>query len=398
VPNLRPAVGAGQRVLSNRDVRIGIDARPLAHSLAGVARSLGNILRELERLDDENVYYLYSRLDFHLPLENPRWHKHLHSRIWYRPNGLGFQTGARRLVLEDQVDIFWGTGHILPLGLPSKVRKVVTVHDLTWRLFPETMERTNYLMHLLFAERSICRADRVICFSECTARDLEKFLGVQRHKIQVLYPGVLPDYKPREREAAARYIANRFHVSENYICSVGTIEPRKNLSTLIKAVMVLHQRGGFSSQLLIAGGSGWKNSNIYATADKLGLSKDAVKFLGYVPEEDLPLLYSGARLFVFPSVYEGFGLPLIEAMACGAPVVASNVSSIPEVVGDAAVLVSPHRPEGFAEAIWRVMADENLRRRLIERGIQRARDFRYDVSARKVLRVLEDAAAEARLG
>src|SRR5437667_4910398 len=145
--------------------------------------------------------------------------------------------------------------------------------------------------------------------------------------------------------------------------------------------MVLHQRGGFSSQLLIAGGSGWKNSNIYATADKLGLSKDAVKFLGYVPEEDLPLLYSGARLFVFPSVYEGFGLPLIEAMACGAPVVASRTPALVEVSGVAAMLIDPLDEQALALALETLLEQGDSLAYLHRAGLEQAARYPWTVAA-----------------
>lgn len=356
---------------------------------------LRNIVQELERVDRDNDYFLYSKLDFALPFENPRWHRRLHSRVLVRPSSFGFHTGARHMILEDRLDVFWGAAHILPLGLPSALRKVVAVHDLVWRLYPETLERKNYFMHRLFAERSIQQASRLICFSYNTARDVERYLSVSPSKIEVIYPGVLPDYWPRDRAAAARHIAAKFQTSENYICAVGTVEPRKNLSTLIQAVKILHGRGSFPYQLLIAGGSGWKNSEIYRSVQQAGLTEREVKFLGYVPEEDLPMLYSGARVFAFPSLYEGFGIPLIEAMACGAPVVASNVSSIPEVVRDAAVLVSPQRTEDFADAMMRVTTQAELRRTLVEKGIQRAREFRCDAVGPKVLRLFGEVVAEA---
>jgi glycosyltransferase involved in cell wall biosynthesis len=378
-------------------MKIGIDARPLSGLRAGIYRVVVNILQELERTEARNEYYLYSHRVLDLALPNSRWTRRGGAQRPLLPGSLWFQTAARSMILRDRLDVFWGTAHLLPLGLPPQVGKVVSVYDLVWRLYPATVDRLNCNMHRLFAEKSIGRADRVVCCSERTGGDVEKLLGVPRSRIQVISPGVLPDYWPREPRSAAQYIARKFGTGEDYVCTVGTIEPRKNLITLIHAMKILTERGGFSSQLLIAGGTGWRNSDIYATAHKLGLDEKAVKFLGYVPEEDLPLLYSGARVFVFPSLYEGFGLPLIEAMACGVPVVASNVSSIPEVVNDAAMLVAPHGAEEFADAICHVMGDESLRRALVERGIQRARHFRYDVAARKVLRVFEEAAAEARL-
>jgi glycosyltransferase involved in cell wall biosynthesis len=182
-------------------------------------------------------------------------------------------------------------------------------------------------------------------------------------------------------------MAAKYGVSETYICAVGTIEPRKNLSTLAGSVAFLGKRARFPFQLVIAGGEGWRNSGLHRSVLRAGLSEGNVKFLGFVPEEDLPLLYSGASAFVFPSLHEGFGLPLVEAMACGVPIVASNVSSIPEVVLDAGLLVPPQAPEAFADAIFRVTNDCDLRSRLITKGIERSRLFRWDKAAREVLQV-----------
>jgi glycosyltransferase involved in cell wall biosynthesis len=375
-------------------MRIGIDARPLSHQLAGTGRLVLNLVMELERLDQANDYFLYSKGDFRVPFENPRWRKRLQQKRRFEPSSYVFQTGVRQLIVEDRIDVFWETIHVLPFGLPGRLGKIVTVYDLVWRIFPETAERKFYYMQRLFTEPSIRRADRLICDSHSTLHDLGRILGVPLEKVLVIYPGVLPDYRPRDPKYAAQYIARKYQTSENYICTVGTVEPRKNVVALVEAVRILRARGDFGAQLLIAGGSGWRNSSIYESVGRAGLTEREIKFLGYVPEEDLPTLYSGARIFVFPSLYEGFGIPLIEAMACGVPVVASNVSSIPEVVQDAGILVSPRRPQEFADAVARLESDPELRFALIEKGLRRARDFRYDIAAQKVLRLFEEVAAE----
>jgi glycosyltransferase involved in cell wall biosynthesis len=231
-----------------------------------------------------------------------------------------------------------------------------------------------------------------LTISEFTRWGLINALGAPADKIRVTYPGVEPHYQPRDRIHSAHYIAEKFYVSNNYICAVGTVEPRKNLITLMQAIKILRDRGMLKHQLLIAGASGWKNSRIYAAVQRLGLTEREVKFLGHVPEEDLPVLYSGSCLFVFPSIYEGFGLPLLEAMASGVPVVASNVASMPEVVRDAAVLVSPLQPEEFADAIALVVSNEQLRQALIDKGIRRAQQFRWDTSARQILQLFKEVA------
>ena len=182
---------------------------------------------------------------------------------------------------------------------------------------------------------------------------------VPAEKALVVYPGLLPEYWPRDSKVAAEQISQKYGTSKKYICAVGTIEPRKNFVTLVETVRILRERDECGVQLLIAGGSGWRNTKatLCESIARAGLTDREVKFLGYVPEEDLPVLYSGARVFVYPSIYEGFGIPLIEAMACGAPVLASNVSSIPEVVQDAGILVSPKQPRSslMQSSAWRTI-------------------------------------------
>jgi glycosyltransferase involved in cell wall biosynthesis len=170
---------------------------------------------------------------------------------------------------------------------------------------------------------------------------------------------------------------------------VGTLGPHKNLITLVEAVKVLRDRGELSFQLLVVGAQGRKNSQVREVLRSSSLSDKDIRFLGFVPDEDLPMLYSASSLFVLPSLYEGFGLPLAEAMACGVPVVASNTSSIPEVAGDAALLVPPTQPEAFAEAILRVRGDKGLRRAMIEKGLMQAAGFRWDTSARQHLACMQ---------
>jgi glycosyltransferase involved in cell wall biosynthesis len=369
-------------------MRIGVDGRPLCGGggYAGIYRFVTNLFREFQRIDSSNEYYVYTKNDFAFPLSNPRWRKRVLSDQRYGLTSRWGHLGLKHLIGLDALDVFLTTFHFFPIGLPPSLPRVLTVHDLVWHRHPETMGLRNYIMHRLFADRSISEADHIVTFSEATAADLE-MLGVARGKISVVHHAPEAAYKPSEQAQAARYIAARYGASEDYICTVGTVEPRKNLVTLLKAISVLKKRAR-GCQLLVAGAPGWKNSIIYETVRECGLTRDDVLFLGYVPEKDMPALYCGSRLFVFPSVYEGFGIPLVEAMACGTPLVASNSSSIPEVVQDAALLVSPRSPEAFADAISRVDSDPELRSSMIAKGLRRAGDFSWECSAREVLNVL----------
>jgi glycosyltransferase involved in cell wall biosynthesis len=366
-------------------MRIGIDARPLAVQAAGVPRVVSSLVRELEKIDEANSYYLYSHREFSLPFRNPRWLKRIGWRVSRLPGIVWFLTEGRRAILEDNLDIFWSAMYIPHLALPPRVATILTVHDLEWRLYPQTMSLKTYYAHRLLVWPSVQKVDRIISDSESTARDLQRVLHFPESRIEVIHLGVDSAFRPQDRVKAAEYVAGKYGVSKDYVLAVGTVQPRKNLATLVKAWKILRDRAAPCCQLVVAGARGWKNTELDETIRRLGLTGDEIRFLGVVPEEDLPVLYSGSSVFVFPSLYEGFGLPLLEAMACGVPVIASNTSSVPEVVGDAALLVSPTEPEAFAEAILRVRSDDNLRRAKVEKGLSRAAGFNWGRAAAQLL-------------
>jgi glycosyltransferase involved in cell wall biosynthesis len=298
------------------------------------------------------------------------------------------------MILRDRLDVFWGTNNMLPLGLPWELAKVLTIHDLLWPLYSKIADPFHRCMYWLFFERSVRQADRIISVSQSTAADLQRIWKVPASKIQVIQHGVGLACKPQDQRAAFEVVANKYGVPKDYILTVGTVAPHKNLITVVKAMKILRGRGELSLQLLAVGAQGRNNSRVLKEVWASGLTGEDIRFLGFVPDEDLPVLYSGSSLFVFPSLYEGFGLPLVEAMACGVPVVASNTSSIPEVVGDAALLVPPTQPEAFAEAILRVRRDKDLRTTMIEKGLGQAACFRWDMAARQLLACMWKAVDE----
>jgi glycosyltransferase involved in cell wall biosynthesis len=353
-------------------------------------------IEQLREIDSENCYYLYSDRDFELPWEDGRWRKRIRSPLPFLPGTLWLQTVGRRMILRDRLDVFWGTNNMLPLGLPSGVAKVVTIHDLIWPLYAEILDRFSRCMLWLFVERSARQADRVIAVSQSTARDLQRVFEVPESKIEVIHHGVGPAYRPQDPQAAAEHVANKYGVSKDYVLTVGTVVAHKNLVSLVQAMRILRERGEPPLQLLAVGAKGWGNAKLREAVQRSRLPDEVIRFLGFVPEEDLPMLYSGACSFVFPSLYEGFGLPLVEAMACGVPIVAANTSSVPEVVGDAALLVPPTQPEAFAEAILRVRSDKDLRRAMIEKGLRRAACFGWDKAARQLLQCLRKVVSEKR--
>ena len=375
-------------------MRIGINALPLSRVQAGAARMIRSVIEQWREIDSENYYFLYSDRNFDLPWEGERWRKRISSRVPLLPGTLWLQTVGRRMILRDQLDVFWGTNNMLPLGLPSTLGKVLTIHDLLWPLYSKIADPFHRCMYWLFFKRSTQQADKIIADSCSTAKDLVRVLKAPESKIEVIYLGVRAAHWPQDSQAAFEAVASKYGVLKDYVLTVGTVAPHKNLLTLVEAMKILRKRGELSFQLLAVGAKSRKDTRLFKALQSSGLTGEDIRFLGYVPDEDLPVLYSGSCLFVFPSLYEGFGLPLVEAMACAVPIVASNTSSIPEVVGDAALLVPPTEPEAFAEAILRVRSDTELRKAMIEKGLSRAACFRWDKAAGQLLKCIRNLAAE----
>jgi glycosyltransferase involved in cell wall biosynthesis len=230
------------------------------------------------------------------------------------------------------------------------------------------------------------RADRIIAISESTRQDVIRFFRAAPERVRAIHLGVDSRFTPRrDRAELAAFRAAR-GLPDEFILYLGTIEPRKNLVRLIDAYAELRRRGAAHVPLVLAGGPGWHDEPIFERAAQAGLG-DALRFAGFVPDEELPLWYNAAALFVYPSEYEGFGLPPLEALACGTPVVASNRSSLPEVMGEAAVLVDPSRSSAIADGIQQVLEDDALRARLASAGPEQARLFTWDSMANKTLSV-----------
>ena len=298
---------------------------------------------------------------------SPRWL----ARIWHRariPLPIERFTGA--------VDLVHATDFTLPPTLPG-TRSLLTVHDLSFLRAPEATSPPlkRYLESVV--PRSVRRADHVLADSEATRDDLIALYETPAAKITVLYSGVDSRFRPVHDSSA---ILRRYGLSDIcYALSVGTVQPRKNYSRVIRALSQLRQ-SGLDLHYAIAGGPGWTRHEIDATIAETGMG-DRVHLLGFVPDDDLPALYTGARMLIMASLYEGFGLPILEAMACGGPVIASDVSSLPEVAGQAGLLVDPLDVNAIMHAIMRLESDAALRQTCVAAGIQRARDFTWDRAA-----------------
>jgi Glycosyltransferase len=271
--------------------------------------------------------------------------------------------------------------------LNRNVKKILTIHDLIPLLYPDSYspnlaKRWNTSLKLI-----VNRADHIIAISEKTREDCIKYLDIPKQDITVTPLGYSNVYHHMENiEEVKDYIKNTYNL-ERYILFVGRVEERKNLPPVIKALYEL-KKAGLKHKLLIIGGMGWKHEEVLREIDRLNL-QDEVIFPGYIPEEDLVKFYNAADLFVYPSLYEGFGLPPLEAMACGTPVVTSNTSSLPEVVGDAGIMVDPLDVDALADSMHRVLTDDHLSEKLRNMGIARAREFSWEKTAQKTWKVYE---------
>ena len=293
-------------------------------------------------------------------------------------------------------DLLFIPAHVLPLIHPPK--SVVTVHDLGYLYHPDahTPFQNAYLR---WSTRYNARtAVRVLADSQATRDDLVRHYEIPAGKIVVVYPGRDETLRPVVDPVALSAVRARYGLTGSYLLHVGTLQPRKNLIRLLRAFASLLASGAEPAaplpeglQLVITGKRGWMVDDLLAEIQKLGLAAHSrVVLTGYVPDADLPALLTGALAFCFPSLYEGFGFPVIEAMACGTPVVCSNVSSLPEVAGDAALLVDPLDVTALTAALARVTTDPGLRRELTERGFRQASRFSWRQSAHQVLKVLEE--------
>ncbi len=363
-------------------MRIGIDVSRLREEKRGVGHYLFNLLENISRLDKEDEFYLYSPrpIKFY-PAQGGNWHYRFgHLPL---PGSFWFQTEGKRFIQKDKIDVFFGSCDILPLGLPKEVKKVLVVHDLVFVLYPETMANYNRFVHKLFFAKSIKASDTIIAVSQATKRDIVKYFRVEPEKIFVIYEGVKEIFSPSEEEKILN-LRQRYDLLKPYILNVGTLEPKKNHITLLKAFARLK----VDWDLVIIGKKGWKAEGFFSALKELRID-ERVKILGYLPAEDLPLFYAGAEIFVFPSLYEGFGLPVLEAMACGTPVICSNVSSLPEVGGDAVLYFNPSSVEELVSQIERLIGDSNLKEKLKEKGKKRAKEFNWQKTAEETLKVLK---------
>lgn len=363
---------------------ITFDLSAAVHRRAGLGRYAESLARALSALIPEELALFYNAERGIVPLAGmahlPSYTVALGYKPWRMLVWLGQLARLPFNRLMPEATLFHATEHLLPplRGIPT----VLTVHDLIFRHLPEHHKRLNR-WYLNATMPLYCRrATHIIAVSEATRQDLSAAYNVPPEKVTVVLEAADPQFKPQPPERV-RYAQGVYGLPELYLLYVGTIEPRKNLTRLLHAWEPLYV-GGDAPPLVMAGKRGWLAEDFYAALDA-SPAREGVRFTGYVADDDLPALYSGALAFVFPSLYEGFGLPPLEAMACGAPVLCSNTSSLPEVVGDAAILVEPTSVDAIREGLRRLLSDAELRAELRARGLQRAAMFSWKRAAAETL-------------
>ena len=377
-------------------MRIAIDARIAHYTGAGIGQYAVHLAQALTRVDPANQYVLLqSRKDHRTLAEGP----HVQRKSMVTPSHHRWE--QEMLVAEFKlrpalrrlgIDLLHSTDFIPPLRLHG-FKSVITVHDLAFLRWPHFLTEAS-ARYYGQVEAAVERADHIIAVSESTKNDLVKLLGAPRDKITVVHEAADPIYRPLARAEALASIRSKFPLPEEFILFVSTIEPRKNINTLLHAYRRLLDSYKVSAGLVLAGSTGWLSDQIFDTVEQLDLQRH-VTFLGRVQNGDLLYLYNLACCLAHPAHYEGFGLPPLEAMACGTPVVASNVSSLPEVVGDAALLIDPNSDEELAVALHRLLTNEELRAMLREKGLVRARTFSWERAAEETLAVYQRTLGQA---
>lgn len=381
-------------------MRIGIDVRCLSEGKrTGVEEYTVQLLKHLFELDKENRYVLFIN-SWHEPRAGFGWievYPNVELKRFHWPNKLlnlclWYFRWPRIDLWLGGTDIFF-MPNLNFVAVSRETRLVVTAHDVSFDLHPETFSIRRRIWHGLVHFRGLIRrAHRVIAVSASTRADIMALYAPAAKKIRVIHNGISERFHPIDRnDPELLRVKGKYRLPYKFILFFGTIEPRKNLVALIRAFVALARSGDPELEkysLVIAGARGWRDGGVFDEAERSGVS-DRIIFTGFVEENDQAALYNLASLFVYPSVYEGFGFPPLEAAACGTPVVTSNVSVFPETIGGAGILVDPWNPEELFLAMKEILLDRDLRSRLREAGFRRAGEFDWRTAARRTHKLFE---------
>ena len=363
-------------------MQIGIDARLVFYSRAGIGQYIIHLTKALADLEtpDDQFLLLQSRKDKTKIVEN---HQFKRASLWTPSHHRLEQPAIRFETARKSLDLLHSPDFIPPFR--RNYKSVITVHDLAFLLYPQFMTRESARYYGQI-DQAVRNTDHIIAVSKATKQDLISLLGAPREKITVIYEGCNPAYQCIDRQQAQAYCEKNWGLSENFIFFIGTIQPRKNIPTLLRAYRVLRDRYKRREKLVLAGSKGWLFDEVDQTIKDLKLERDVI-LIGRVGDAEVNYLYNAAGMLVYPSFYEGFGLPPLEAMTCGTPVIVSKIKVMPEVVGDAALLIDPHDEEDLAVAMKRLLVDIDLRSELIAKGLKRAAKFSWQQAAQETLKV-----------
>ena len=367
-------------------MRIGIDLHAINEFMQGSQTYIYNITKSLIEIDDSNEYFLYFT-GKESTFEALFLHKtNVHCKI-IKPvtRFIRIPIAFPLKLAIDRVDIF----HCQYMGWKFSCPFVVSLHDIIHETDPKLYPTFNRFLMSLFYPISARLAAKVLTISNYTKEQIFKIYKIPRKKIEVIYCGVSDEFRVIKDQTKIRHIAAKYGIQGPYILFVGRIEPRKNIIRLIRAFRALRSETKNNHKLVIAGMQDDQFKDFNRQIGKMQ-SEDGVLFTGRVSRRDLPYIYNGADLFVYPSYGEGFGLPPLEAMACGVPVITSNTTSLPEVVGDAGVMIDPYDTGELVASMKRLLSDESLCNRLRQAGLQRATHFTWETAAKETLKVYQE--------
>lgn len=374
-------------------MRIGIDIRVLVKGAqTGIEEYTALLMEEMARIGKDDEFFLYfnsfskKRADFDWMRE-----KNVSLKEFHFPNQIlnySYLLGWPKIdKLLGGIDVLFSP-HFLSAATTKKCKRVITFHDLSFARHPEFFSfRKKYWHFLSNIKKQARMADKIIAISESTKNDLVDLYGIDESKIKVIYSGANPDFKPIFDGHRLELIKRKYNLPDNFILYLGTIEPRKNIKAIIEAFEIIKENKLSPCddlKLVIAGGFGWLYKDVLKMAKDSPFAGDII-FTGVVDSADRAGIYNLAKLFVFPSFFEGFGFPPLEAMACGVPVITSNCSSLPETAGKGALMIDPYRPEEIAIAAREIFNDGKLRNLLIEKGFEQAQKFSWEKCARETL-------------
>lgn len=374
-------------------MRIGIELQPCLNNKSGIGVYTYELTKRLQNFNDieleGNIFNFLNKTDIRNDIEGLNFRKNICSFLSYRFYKIiwRYLPIKYNFLFRKKVEIYQFFNFIIPPNVPGKT--ITAIHDLTYILCPDSMKTKRRKRLENDMKKTVNRADYIITVSECSKRDIIKYLKVDENKIQVIYNGVDEVYKKILNHEMIDATKKKYNIDGKYLLYLGTLEPRKNIETIIKAYNLFNKCNNENIKLVLAGKKGWLYDDIFKLIKEFRI-EDKVIFTDYVDDDDKPALYQGAEIFLFPSLYEGFGIPVVEAMASRTPVITSNSSSLPEVAGDAAIITDPMDYEEISRSIERILDDSKLRENMINEGIKQADKFNWDESAEKLKKLYYD--------